>query len=397
MNSMLTAVEQQLDPFPLYETMRQSYPLYHDPQRGNWNVFRYEDVQRVLSEYATFSSQFRRKRTLLSLLPSEPFSAAIISTDPPRHRQLRSLVTQAFTPRAVDALAPRITEIVREHLDRVMSAGCMDVIHDLAYPLPVIVIAEMLGIPSQDRDRFKHWSDAAVQAANFGTNVDYKKFMGPEMMEMGKYFMGMIDKRRKAPGDDLISGLLNASIDGKHLSQIELLGFCVLLLVAGNETTTNLIGNAMLSFADRPEIWDRLRSQPDLIPQAVEEALRFRSPVQSMFRVAAKEVKLYDQTIPANAPVVAWIGSANHDPSVFPEPERFDIDRASNKHIAFGYGIHFCLGAPLARLEAKIALGAMLERFPSFHLEPNAVIERQPSVVVYGVNSLPIEFSSSVQ
>jgi len=391
MNSMLTAVEQQLNPFPLYHTMRQTQPLYHDPQRGNWNVFRYDDVQRVLSEYTTFSSQFRRKRTL-SLLPSEPFSAAIISTDPPRHRQLRSLVTQAFTPRAVEALAPRITQIVQEHLDTVQPSGCMDVIHDLGYPLPVIVIAELLGIPSQDRARFKRWSDNAVQAANFGTNVDFKKFMSPEMMEMGKYFMGIIDKRRKAPGDDLISGLLDASVDGKHLSQIELLGFCVLLLVAGNETTTNLIGNAMLSLAEQPESWQSLRARPELLPQAIEEALRYRSPVQSMFRIAIKDVKLYDQTIPANAPVVAWIGSANHDESVFPDAETFDIERTANKHIAFGYGIHFCLGAPLARLEARIGLGAMLERFQSFRLDPNAVIERQPSVVVYGLHSLPIEF-----
>jgi cytochrome P450 len=393
MNSMLTAIEHQLNPFPLYRDMRQNHPVYHDPQRGNWNVFRYEDVQRVLSDYAAFSSQFNRKKTF-SLLPSEPFAAAIISTDPPRHRQLRSLVTQAFTPRAVESLAARISEIVEEHLAKVEKAGCMDVIHDLGYPLPVIVIAEMLGIPSQDRARFKRWSDSAVQAANFGTKIEFKKFMTPEIVEMGKYFMGMIEKRKNTPGNDLISGLLDASIDGQHLSQIELLGFCVLLLVAGNETTTNLIGNAMLSLAEQPEDWAKLQSQPDLLPQAIEEALRYRSPVQSMFRIAVNNIQLYDQTIPANAPVVAWIGSANHDESVFPEAERFDIERSANKHIAFGHGIHFCLGAPLARLEAKIALTAMLQRFKTFRLAPNAVIERAPSVVVYGLHSLPIEFSN---
>jgi cytochrome P450 len=390
MQSMLTGVEQKLNPFDLYQTMRQTNPVYHDPQRGSWNFFRYEDVQRVLSDYESFSSQFMKKR---SLLPTQPFAAAIISTDPPRHRQLRSLVTQAFTPRAVEALAPRITEIVNEHLERMTSVHAMDVIDDLAYPLPVIVIAELLGVPSQDRPRFKRWSDYAVAAANFGTNVDLKKFMSAEMMEMGRYFKNMIDKRKKLPGDDLISGLLDASIDGKHLSEIELLGFCVLLLVAGNETTTNLLGNAMLSLAEQPAAWQELRAHPDLIPQAIEETLRYRSPVQAMFRVTAKEMIYNGQKLPANAPVVAWIGSANHDEDQFPQPEQFNIQRTPNKHIGFGSGIHYCLGAPLARLEAKIALGGMLDRFATFSLAPGTIVERTPSLIVYGLRCLPITFN----
>ncbi len=391
MQPMLSEVERELNPFPVYDVMRQNHPLYQDPERGSWNFFRYADVQRVLSEYATFSSQFKRQRRL-SILPTQPFAAAIISTDPPRHRQLRSLVTQAFTPRAVEALASRIGEIVEEHLARVAPAGRMDVIHDLAYPLPVIVIAELLGIPSQDRAKFKRWSDYAVQMANFGENIDYKKFMGPEMIDMGKYFMKIIDQRRKQPGDDLITGLLNATVEGEHLSQIELLGFCVLLLVAGNETTTNLIGNAMLTFAEHPEAWQQLHARPDLVPSAIEEVLRFRSPVQAMFRHTTHEINMYGQTIPEQAHVIAWIGSANHDPEQFPEPEVFNIERTPNRHIAFGHGIHFCLGAPLARLEAKIALSALLECIPSFEVESGAALARQPSLIVYGLHSLPIKF-----
>jgi cytochrome P450 len=385
---MLVDIEQNLDPFPLYETMRQSYPVYHDPERDSWHVFRYEDVKRVLSEYATFSSQFRGSEPAD---PSSPFSASIISSDPPRHHQLRTLVAQAFTQRAVEALAPRITEIVSEYLDRAPASGRMDVIQDLGIPLPVIVIAELLGIPSQDRQRFKHWSDYAVHATDSGTRVDFEAFSGNEIMEMGQYFFSTIEKRRQAPGDDLISGLLKASIDGEHLSMMELLGFCVLLLVAGNETTTNLIGNAMATFAEYPEVWEKLRSQPDLLPQAIEEVLRYRSPVQAMFRTTAGEVKMDHQTIPARASVVAWIGSANRDPQQFDAPNRLDIERSPNRHLAFGNGIHYCLGSPLARLEAKIALAALLKRIQSFSLAPQARLERQPSLIVYGLRSLPID------
>ena len=391
MNSMLAEIEQKLNPFPLYQTMRQSHPLYQDPQRGNWNVFRFDDVQRVLTEYDVFSSQFRGDRPTDMV---QPFAAAIISTDPPRHRQLRALVTQAFTPRAVEALAPRITSIVNEYLDKVQRAGCMDVIHDLGTPLPVIVIAEMLGIPSVDRARFKVWSDFAVQTANFGSEIQYDKFMSPTMMEMGAYFLEMIAKREQSPGDDLISGLLAAEIEGERLNQIELLGFCILLLVAGNETTTNLIGNAMLCFAEHPEQWEELRRRPDLLPQAIEEALRYRSPVQAMFRVTKIETELQGQILPPGSRMVAWIGAANRDEATFPQAETFDIERALNRHLAFGNGIHYCLGAPLARLEAKIALGAMLERFNSFQVASEAVLERQPSLIVLGLKDLPITFSS---
>jgi cytochrome P450 len=387
MTSMLASIEHELDPFPLFRHMRNTHPVYFDPERENWNVFCYDDVQRVLSEYETFSSEFTGGGPGSV---EQPFTASMISTDPPRHRKLRSLVSQAFTPRAVDAMAPRIESIVWEHLDPVLSRGQMDIIGDLGYPLPVIVIAELLGIPVEDRERFKGWSDTIVQLADFRGNVDSEQFTSPAIMEMSAYFFEMIEQRRQNPGDDLISGLLSANIDGEYLDIIELLGFCALLLVAGNETTTNLIGNAMLTFTEHPDSWQKLREERGLLPQVIEEVLRFRSPVQSMFRVAKEDVMLNGTLIPARAPMVAWIGSANHDERQFEDPEIFNIQRSPNRHLAFGQGIHYCLGAPLARLEAKIAFGALLDRLDKVTLTPGAEIERLPSYLVYGVKSLPI-------
>lgn len=388
--SELTNIEKNYNPFPIYSKMRQEYPVYFDPQRGSWNVFLYEDVNRVLSDYDVFSSHFRRQT---GANPDQPFAASLISSDPPRHRQLRSLVTQAFTPRAVEELAPRIQTIVNEHLDRVMPAGEMDVVQDLSYPLPVIVIAELLGIPVEDRERFKHWSDIVVGAADFGGNIDYRAFNNQAVMEMSAYFMNMIEQRRQQPGDDLISGLLAAEIEGECLSEIELLGFCALLLVAGNETTTNLLVNAMYTFTEQPEVWQQLRAKPDLLPDAIEEVLRYRSPVQAMFRFAKSEVTLQDQVIPANSPMIAWIGSANHDEAQFPQAEEFICDRSPNKHLAFGQGIHYCLGAPLARLEARLALGSMLERFASVERKSLDELQKPPSLIVYGLSGLPVHFS----
>jgi len=388
--SSLTAIERELNPFPIYQKMRREQPVSYDPEWGSWNVFCYGDVQRVLSDYSTFSSEFNQGR---EAGVEQPFAASMISTDPPRHRQLRTLVTQAFTPRAVDSLAPRISTIVQEHLDRVMPTGRMDVIDDLGVPLPVIVIAELLGIPSEDRERFKKWSDWIVQSTSSGDVLDPTFFHNTAVLEMAAYFFDMIEKRRSEPGEDLISGLLEANIDGQHLDTLELLGFCSLLLVAGNETTTNLIGNALMCFTENPEAWQSLRESPDRLPLAIEEVLRYRSPVQSMFRVAKSETSIAGLTIPEGASLVAWIGSANHDETQFASPETFDIDRSPNRHVAFGHGIHYCLGAPLARLEARIALGAMLERFQTVTRVPGEPLERLPSLIVYGLKHLPITFS----
>ena len=377
-----------LDPFPQYRAMRESSPVFQDEQSGSWHVFRYDDVQRVLSEHATFSSRMGGDD------PSETgqlFAASLITTDPPRHRQLRSLVTQAFTPKAVDALAPRISALTDELLDGIAPAGTADLIAGLAYPLPVIVIAELMGIPPGDRDRFKQWSDVIVSQTRSGAeDADHHA----TNVEMTAYFLDLIEQRRRQPGNDLISNLLSAEIDGQKLSVPELLGFCSLLLVAGNETTTNLIGNAVLSFTEVPGTFERLLAEPQLLPQAIEEVLRYRSPVQSMYRVAAADTALSDVQIPAGAPLVAWIGSANRDERHFTEPDEFDIDRGPSRHLAFGQGIHFCLGAPLARLEARIALEATLSRLPGLTVAAGSRLERMDSTIVYGLKELPVTWEA---
>jgi cytochrome P450 len=383
------ANENPLDPFPRYERMRQSSPIFHDEQSGSWHVFRYDDVQRVLSEHARFSSRMGGDD---SSEAGHLFSSSLITTDPPRHRQLRSLVTQAFTPKAVEALAPRISELTDELLEGIVSLGTADLIQALAYPLPVIVISELMGIPAEDRDRFKQWSDVIVSQTRTGTaTADHQA----ANQEMTGYFLDLIERRRSRPGNDLISNLLAAEIDGQKLNVAELLGFCALLLVAGNETTTNLIGNAVLCFTEVPGTIERLLREPSLLPQAIEEVLRFRSPVQSMYRIAVADTAVGGVQIPAGAPLVAWIGSANRDERQFERPAEFDVDRDQIRHLAFGHGIHFCLGAPLARLEARIALEALLARLPGLVLAPGSQLERMDSTIVYGLKKLPASWQAA--
>jgi cytochrome P450 len=308
--------------------------------------------------------------------------------DPPRHRQLRSLATQAFTPRVVAQLAPRIEAITNELLDNIPMTGGMDVVRDLAYPLPVTVIAELLGIPSEMREDFKRWSDALVS----DEGEESRDMLFAELKNMYGYFTQVLEERRQHPQKDLISDLLVAEVDGQHLSDVELLGFCALLLVAGNETTTNLIANSVLSFDRNPEVVERLRNDPALIPGAIEEALRYISPVKAMARFTKTEATIGDQRIPEKQVVIAWMASANRDENQFPNADRFDIQREPNRHLAFGHGIHFCLGAPLARLEAKIALTAMLKRFPGQWRVPDVPLQPIKSEIVFGVKNLPMNW-----
>jgi cytochrome P450 len=377
---------------PWFRTMRKTMPVHYREQDQTWELFRYEDVLDVLAEPERFSSDFRQERA-----PDQPLSATMLSSDPPMHSQLRGLVARDFTPRAVAQLTPRITAIAHELLDRVARAGRMDVVRDFADLLPVIVIAELLGIPTQERARFKVWSDMLVSGSfeerRRARRVGVHDAAAVAVDEMTAYFEQMIARRRQQPEADLLSKLLDAQLDGQRLSQNELLGFCILLLVAGNITTTNLISTAMLCFDEHPEVLERVRAEPKLLLGAIEEVLRYRSPARFVVRRAVGPTRLSGQEIQVGQTLIAWLHSANLDEQQFPEPERFDIQRSPNRHLAFGYGIHFCLGAHLARLEARCALEAMLERLPNIRRGSDGPLELLDSAIIYGVKHLPVTFT----
>jgi cytochrome P450 len=402
----LLSTEQGLSPFAWYRAMRESTPVCYDADGGYWQLFLYDDVLRIATDHATFSSEGRR--SMVAEEDHDLILPSIITMDPPRHRQFRNLVSQAFTPRAVAQLGPRIRAITNELLDRVIPTGAIDVMDDLASPLPVTVIAELLGIPVEDRPRFKHWSDAllaedgevatteqAVQGIRGFRDRGRRLAARRAAHEMQEYFAPILATRRHHPQSDLISGLLAAEVDGARLTEDELLGFCVLLLVAGNITTTNLLGNAMVCFDEYPDALACLRQEPALIPSAVEEVLRYRPPAKMLVRIAATDTTIEDQWVTKGQVIVAWIASANRDDARFSNPEQFDVRREPNPHLTFGHGIHFCIGAPLARLEATIALQTMLERLPRLRRVPGLPLVWIGSPVLAGVQHFPITFDGS--
>lgn len=367
-----------LDPFPMYQYMRATSPVFSISESGVWQVFRYDDAVQVLNNPAVFSSEVYGHAT-----EEAPMGESIVYIDPPRHRQLRSLVNLAFTPKRVAQMETRIAEIAQELLERVSAAGSMDFIEDFTSPLPVTVIAELLGIPPEERANFRRWSDDLLKASYEG--VAYNQ---PDLYN---YVRSVIQERHKAPMDDLISVLIKAEVDGQSLNERELLDFCVLLLVAGNETTMNLLGNALLCFDEHPGALEELQQDISLMPSAIEEVLRYRSPAQLMGRIARVDTVLGGQHIRAGELVTVHVGSVNRDESQFDNPDTFDIRRTPNRHLAFGHGIHFCLGAPLARLETRIGLSLLLERFTDIQLTKTAPWE--PVLpIFYGVKHLPMTF-----
>lgn len=378
------------DPYPLYERVRRAGPVVHDPRTGLWLLLGYGEVKRALNDSATFSAVV----TPAGALTSE----WLIFTDPPRHTRLRSLIMRAFTPRAVAHLERRIGEIAGALLERTHGDE-VDLVSEFAMPLPLMVIAEMLGAPADDFGRFRRWSDALMglsltvsHDARAGSAIEAA---GAAHVEMREYVGRLVDERRSSPEDDLISALCQPAPDGARLSESEILGFFQLLMLAGHETTTNLISNAVLSFIEHSDQLALLRVAPELLVPAIEEVLRFRSPVQAVFRVAGREANIGTTTIPAGSMVLPMLGAANRDVRQFDAADRFDVTRHPNPHIAFGHGTHFCMGASLARLEARIALARLLDRWATFEHATNAAWEPREAFHVLGPSRLPIRFEPS--
>lgn len=389
------------DPYPVYRRLRAEAPVFRSPF-GVWVLSRYADILAVIQDprgsndqrnTAGYEAFVERRRAAGVDVEEAERRRGFLFLDPPDHTRLRGLVSKAFTPRVVESLRPRIQEVTDRLIDAKAAAGSMDVIEDLAYPLPVTIISEMLGVPPEDQSTFRQWSRELAQA------LDPEMAVPPEVLERRRgaaeefvaYFQQLIAERRRSSRDDLLSALIAAEEKGDKLSEDELLGTCILLLIAGHETTVSLIGNGVLALLRNPDELDKLRGDPSLAKSAVEEVLRYDPPVQMIVRFSRDDMNVDGDTIPKGQGVLLLIGSANRDPEQFPDPDRFDIARERNHHIAFSAGIHFCLGASLARLEGQIALSALVRRLPEMKLATE-IPEYKENIILRGLASLPVAF-----
>jgi cytochrome P450 len=373
------------DPFPAFRRLRAEAPIYWHPTPGFWALTRHEDVVAVSRDPATFCSS---RGILLSDIerPVVP-RQSIIYIDPPEHAKYRKLVQPAFSPGRLRALEERIAELVRELIASIDTGAVTDFVDAFAAPLPLLVIADMLGVPGADRARFKRWSDAIIEA---GTQPSAANMA--QSVELLEYFGNVIAERRERPGDDLISVLVHSEIDGERLEEFDLLMFCMTLLVAGNETTRNLLSQGALALATYPDERAQLARDPALMPRAVEEMLRWGSPVASFMRVATRATDLRGTQIREGDRLLLLYAAANRDEDVFgADAEDFRVRRDASRHVAFGFGEHFCLGAQLARMEGRIAFTQLLERFTGWELA--GTVERLPSLFMRGVVHLPLALS----
>lgn len=379
----------RVDPYPSYRALLREEPFHRSPL-GPLVLSRYDDCIALLKHPAA-SNDFRKSPNWVPPEPMADGDPSFLTLDPPDHTRLRGLVSKAFTPRRIEELRPRMWEIVDRLLASAKETGTMDVVADLAFPLPVLMISEMLGVPADDVDEFKEFSAAAARS------LDPEFAIPPDVLEQSRavaaraeaYFLDLVARRRKTPGDDLITALLTAEEEGDRLTESELLNTLALLLVAGHETTVNLIANGVLAFARHPDQFTRLGGDPSLIRPAVEEILRFDPPVQADSRLLLEEVELSTGIVPQYEQPILLLPAANRDPGHFNEPDSFDIGRVDNRHLSFGFGIHHCLGAPLARAEAQVAFSALVREFANIEVctEPPPY---KDNIVLRGVASLEV-------
>jgi cytochrome P450 len=376
------------DPYPYYRLMRERDPVHRNETIRTWFLTRHADVCDLLRD-ERFSSDGTRSERYVAPPPERGRPGrSMLVVDPPDHTRLRNLVSKAFTPRMVERLRPRIESIAADLVDRLARGSRADLVSEFAYPLPVIVIAEMLGVPARDRAQFQEWSAVAVRGLDPFLDSATQEAVFDARDALVAYLRGIIGERRREPRDDLITAMIAAREKGDLFSEGELVAMCNLLLVAGHETTVNLIAGGTLALLRHLDQLDRLRREPALAPTAVEEMLRYAPPVQWTGRVATVELELGGRRIAPDQSVVGILAAANRDPDVFDDPDRLDVGRDPNPHVSFGRGIHFCLGAPLARLEAQVALPMLLERFPDLRLagEPRP----RPTWNLRGLSRLPV-------
>jgi hypothetical protein len=387
------------NPYPLFRRLRTEDPVHWDVFLHTWVVTRYADVLEVLHTFSADRTHTPEKLKSMGLSEMGPIAQLMVKQmlflDPPAHTRLRSLASQAFSPARVAVLRTHIREIVNRLLDAVQDKGEMDVIRDLAEPLPAIVTAEMLGVPINDRLQLKDWSaDFAEMLGNFQHNPEHAPRMLRSVQDMSAYFRDCIRRQQDYPQEGLVRSLMTAEVDGDRLTEEEVIANSIVTMVGGQETTTNLIGNGLLTLLRNPGELMRLQENPSLIPAAVEEMLRYESPSQHTGRLAPRDVALGGRMIQKGQAVMAVMAAANRDPERFPDPDRFDVARSDNRHLAFGYAAHFCFGAALARVEGQEVFEALIRRLPDLELQSGPLTWRN-NLGLRGLAALPIRFRAS--